>query len=461
MSSFQNLKKVDDRTITFTMSPTHVTYANSLRRSVQTEVSILGVRSDITETGTTSDVVVIKNSTPMSNEMLADRVGLLPFWYDPMTTAANWEKEKILFKLHVKNETDQVRLVTASDFECLELIPEEERDEQERRRIPNTRFFHPDPVTAETAIIAVLKPQLEGQEPEEIHLEAFASFGKGREHTRFNPASQCAYRYTRDETPERIAALWITWLREQKKVDPKDLDALPERKEMLEREFRSLEIYRCFKQDEQGEPNSYDFTVETVGPMMVQGIVYYGLLGVAELADKYSGDLPETVDIRPADWASPDGFDVWFTNEDHTLGNLLQTWISENKADVFVGYKVPHPLRPEMILRLGVKEDSEVRSLISEAATAIGDMFRSWADEWITNPALTTEGLVAPVTPEFARGQTPVGVVVDRALPPWKAHEKARLREGPAPAAAPAPAPAAPAATRGRGAPRGRGRGGL
>ena len=86
------------------MSPTHVTYANTLRRAVQTEVSILGFRSDITETGSTSDVKVLKNTTPISNEMLADRIGLLPLWYDTITmTEASWDKEKILFKLHVKN----------------------------------------------------------------------------------------------------------------------------------------------------------------------------------------------------------------------------------------------------------------------------------------------------------------------------------------------------------------------
>ena len=424
---FQNLQRVDDRTLSFTMSPTHVTYANTLRRAVQTEVSILGFRSDITETGSTSDVKVLKNTTPISNEMLADRIGLLPLWYDTITmTEASWEKEKILFKLHVKNESDQVRLVTAADFECLERVAEGE----EPRRIPNTKFFHPDPITTETPLIIVLKPQLEGQDPEEVHLEAYASFGKGREHTRFNPASVCAYKYTLDDSPDKIKALWLAWLRDQKKVDLADLEQQPDRKAKLEREFRSLEIYRCFKQDGNGEPNSYDFTVETVGPLQVQETIYSALISVAALVEKYGGDLPETVDIRPADWASPVGFDLWFTNEDHTLGNLLQTWIADHSADVYAGYKVPHPLRPEMVLRLGVKEESDARDLVAEAAMGIADMFRTWAEQWIQ--LVASEGIALPRTPEVGRGSTPE---VQAGLP-WKAHEKAR--GGPAPAAAPA-----------------------
>jgi hypothetical protein len=136
-SVFQDFDQTDSKTLKFRLSPVSVSYANSLRRSVQTEVSTLGFRADMTDTGSTSDVKIFKNSTPMSNEMLADRVGLLPI---AMTNVSGWEKESVLFKLHVKNDTDEVRLVTASDFECLENQPTSE----ERVRVPNTRFFHPD-----------------------------------------------------------------------------------------------------------------------------------------------------------------------------------------------------------------------------------------------------------------------------------------------------------------------------
>jgi DNA-directed RNA polymerase subunit L len=169
---------------------------------------------------------------------------------------------------------------------------------------------------------------------------------------------------------------------------------------MLEREFRSLEIYRCFKMDADGEPYSYDFTVETVGCMSVDKIVLDALNAVATLCDKYaaldSGDLPENVDIRPAD-ARMKGFDVWFQAEDHTLGNLLQTLITEIYLDTeapdspitYVGYKVRHPLHRVMTLRLGfrngVTADPAViaRQVIATAAQKakqiLDDLGRSWA----------------------------------------------------------------------------------
>ena len=399
MSVFQDFEIVDSKTLKFRLSPASVTYANSIRRAVQTEVSILGFRADMEEDGSTADVKVFKNSTPMSNEMLADRVGLLPIAMPP--NSKGWTKDSVLFKLHVKNDTDEIRLVTASDFECLENQPTSE----ERVRVPNTRFFHPDPVTGETCLLAVLKPMVEGQEPEEIHLEAYATLGKGREHTRFNPVAQCAYSYTRDDNKDRVLTLWQTWLKEQKKTDPTEVEKDAERKAVLEREFRSLEIYRCFKIDGEGEPYSYDFTVETIGTMDIYTIIADALKGLVNRCRQYETldrTLPSSVDIRPAD-AKLKGFDFWFTAEDHTLGNLLQTWLDENKVGgvlTYVGYKVPHPLRDEMVLRIAVEDGSETtaRLAIAEAAKALADMFSEWTLAW--QSSVEAAGIRTPETAE-------------------------------------------------------------
>jgi DNA-directed RNA polymerase subunit L/DNA-directed RNA polymerase alpha subunit len=387
-SVFHSVENVDTKTTTFTLSPTNVTYANCLRRSIQSEVSVLGFRADMTDTGTTSDVKVTKNTTPMSNEMLADRIGLLPI-VTPSEGIEAWDKERILFRLAVENRTDEVMLVTAGMIECLEKV----QTSDERVRIPNTQFFHPDPVTGDTSIIAVLKPFVPGQSPEAIELTAWATPGKGKEHARFNPSSQCAYGYTRDTDEARIMKRWQEWLI-QKKVSIKDLDSDETRKKQLNNEFRSLEIYRSYKIDAEGEPYSYDFTVETIGTMSVYDMVYSALLELAKLCEKYTsldvGELPDTMDIRPAEGAMK-GFDLWFRGEDHTLGSMLQAWIVENtvsEGDVdFAGYKIPHPLRKEMVVRLGVEDSKKfdekaARYCIASAAKGLADMYREWSVEW-------------------------------------------------------------------------------
>ncbi|XP_953135.1 RNA polymerases I and III subunit (RPC19 homologue), putative [Theileria annulata] len=39
-------------------------------------------------------------------------------------------------------------------------------------------------------------------------------------------------------------------------------------------------------------------------------------------------------------------------NEDHTLGNTLRALLVERDDVVFAGYSVPHPMEPEMNIRI-------------------------------------------------------------------------------------------------------------
>ena len=416
---FHALQRVDDNTIQFTMSPTEVTYANCLRRAIQTEVSTLGFRADMTDTGTTTDVKVLKNTTPMSNEMLADRIGLLSLGVPEGTDIENWDKDQILFRLHVVNKQDQVGQVTADMFECWELVP----GTTERKRIENTAFFPKNPITGDTCLIALLKPFLEGQSPEEIEIEARATPGRGREHARFNPSSQCAYRYTPDTDEGKLTELWEQWLI-QKKVNRKDLDTQTDRKEALKREFNTLERFRSYLVDGRGEPFSFDFTIETVGSMKPEDMVYKGLLALADLPDKYSSmdvnDLPDNVEIRPAD-SNLRGYDFVIQNEDHTLGNMLQTWIVDNDDTLdYAGYKIPHPLRDELVIRLGVEDtkkfdEMEARKILANAAKECSKMFLHMSVEWAS----------------FVRssGALVKGAPPPKSVTPWKAHAEMKQKQ--------------------------------
>ncbi|GFE54443.1 RNA polymerase small subunit [Babesia ovis] len=39
-------------------------------------------------------------------------------------------------------------------------------------------------------------------------------------------------------------------------------------------------------------------------------------------------------------------------NEDHTLGNTMRTLLVEREDVVFAGYSVPHPMQPEVNIRI-------------------------------------------------------------------------------------------------------------
>ena len=203
--------------------------------------------------------------------------------------------------------------------------------------------------------------------------------------------SRCAYAYTRDDSEERKKELFTAWLTNHKKVNPTEIESNSTRKGELEREFATMEIQRCYKMDARGEPFSFDFVVESVGVLDPKYIVARALEVLQKKLLAYasidSGDLPETLKMRPAD-ARMKGFDFLFQQEDHTLGNLLSTWMERNMMEKdeisFVGYKVPHPLRDEMLLRVGVEsgKDTDARAAIAKAARSCAQMFADWLAQW-------------------------------------------------------------------------------
>lgn len=391
---FQDIRQINPLTLTFRLSPAHVSYANTLRRAVITMVPVVAFRADIKEDGTTSDVIVEENNTAMSNEMLADRIGLLPV---AVENPDSWNPEEYLFELKMSNDSAEKKDVFASDIEVRRRNLADPT--QVPTPVPNTQFFPPNRVSDTTCLISVLKGKQANQKPQTIHLRAKATVGTGKEHARFIPVSQFSYKYTVDPNEETQKAVFVKWCESNKKVSRSDLEADAAKRERLWREFKTMEIDRCFLKDERGEPYSFEFTMEVVGEWMsARKIIEVALSKIIEKCNVYAAldgkMLPDTVRLMPVE-ARMSGRDIIFSKEDHTLGNLLQTYIEQNMMDAgqvsFVGYKVPHPLRDEMLLRVGIQpapEDKEtdiqdkVVKVIAEAARGCATLFRRWLDDW-------------------------------------------------------------------------------
>jgi len=424
---FQNLKQVDPLTLTFTLSPTHHVYANTLRRAVMTEVETVGFRSDMNpKDGTTTDVIVQYNNTPMTNEMLADRIGLLPIW---VSKPLEWDASKYRFDLDVKNEGDDSLDVTCANFRVM-LVgnPGEDPTPFEGG---NKEFFHPNPLTGDTALIAVLKGKLLNQNPQSIQLVAHATVGKGRDHVRFNPVSQCSYKNTINEDEEEQKKYFEKWLRSTKNEDPKKLEKEEEARNRFWREFQTMEVERCFLKNEAGEPYSYDFTIESKGVLSVPYIVSRALEALQQKCLTYASlektEL-DTVKIKVKEARGPI-FDFLIQNEDHTLGQLLQTWMDQNLMDkeeiTFAGAMMPHPLRKELLVSIGVKDGNETtaRAMFSKAAKGCAAMFKVWKENWDELTAGRVPTAPAPVPRN--RNRT-FKLAPGEALPPAEAAPQAQ-----------------------------------
>lgn len=382
---FTNIKTTSTKQIyTFTLSPLHVSYANTLRRLILTGVETIGFRADMTSTGSTTDVIVKKNDTPMTNEMLADRIGLLPIH---ITAPLNYKMEQYTFVLQVDGNKDETVYVTSSDFKVYDNDVKADDGDQEATRVPTERFFLPNPITGDTCLIATLEP---GNAIQRIEIIAIASKGTGREHARFCSVSQCSYEYTVDENPQRMEEMFLQWLTVSKKIG--SIDKASERYTQLQREFNTMQRKRCFLLNEKGDPYSYDFTIESAGVLSVYDIIDRACQIGENMCSKYTtitkGALPSEITISSSD-SRIIGYDFLIRGHDHTLGNLLQTWLVENYLDknpniTYAGYSIPHPLRDELLLRIGVKDGETASALEAFEAAAIGCVviFREMRAAW-------------------------------------------------------------------------------
>ena len=404
-TTFQNIGSPSERKLKFTLGPTGYPYANTLRRSIMTLVSTVAFRSDPPGVVLADpDIKVGQNdSHTQPNELLAHRISLIPIHgVDGMT----WDPDRYIFRLSVKNESADPIDVMAGDIQVLERRKAADMSEV-LVEVPNRTFFAVNPLTRDTCLITSLPGKRTAATPT-LEVEMRATAGTGREHARFIPTCQASYGYTLDVNTERRNAYFEKWLVRHKNVEPESLKQDEARRDELDREFKTMEIQRIYKVDEKGEPNSFDFQIETIGTMAPRAIIERALLGLIKMCEPFvgldNGDLPETISVTPSD-SQLTGFDFLIQDQDHTFGNMIQTWLVDNHVDgeaspriIFAGYKIPHPLKDEMLLRIGTEDGNELtaRQAIAVASRGCKAMFEEWLRLWTGGAAQMAGPIGAP-----------------------------------------------------------------
>jgi DNA-directed RNA polymerase subunit L len=382
-----------------------------------TLVSTIGFRSDPPGVVLdTPDIKILQNdSNTQPNELLAHRISLIPIHgADPL----KWDPDHIIFKLDITNESPEPRDVMAADIQVFERRKAADLSEA-LVEIPGRTFFPANTLTRDTCLITTLPGKRSAQTPT-LKAEMRATVGLGREHARFIPTSQASYAYTLDMNTERRNQHFEKWLVRHKKVEPESLKQDEVRRAELDREFKTMEIQRIYKVDEKGEPNSFDFQIESIGPMAPRAIVERALLGLIDMCKGYvgldTGDLPESISATSSDTLMT-GFDFTIKNQDHTFGNMIQTWLVEHHVEGevtphlnFAGYKIPHPLKDEMLLRIGVEDGNELtaRTAIAAAARGCQSMFESWLAAWTGSGSGAGSGSGTTAAATLAAGKKPI-----------------------------------------------------
>ena len=400
---------------TFRISPIHVTTVNALRRQILAAIPTVGFKTEPPEA---SDVHITTNTTPLVNEMLMHRIGMIPLAVADVST---FNPEDYEFRLNIENVGKSLVNVSAADFSVVKTAT----TELPESILTTADYFPADPITAKTPLITVLRPRYNLDSPsEKLIIRAKASIGTGRDNMRYSAVSQCSYEYTLDTDKARQNGMFAKWLETSKKV-PDSSAITPERLGELRREFDCLEVQRCYLQNEKGEPYDFMFHIESVGVHSCPRIVELGLKACEDIVTPYTTlntDMPENITIstpanRMAVADTEDAvYEFTFRKEEHTLGNLLQTFLIERHVEgtevpriKYAGYKVPHPLKQEMVL-IVAPVDGDVmsaRKAIANVCRFLKEYFADARGVWLKTPKGVAHVMAADAN-EFVPGAAAV-----------------------------------------------------
>ena len=237
-------------------------------------------------------------------------------------------------------------------------------------------FFPPNEITKDNILIITLKNNPTG-DGEEVHIEGKCSKGSGKENSRFSPVSNVVFINKCDRAKAQAAF--------EEHVSTLDEKPTQDELKVLARRFDIEEADRYFYVDENGDPNRFEFTIESIGIIPPDQIFKRAVKALLQKVNKFNRNLVLALDSKESPISIREssgvmnGFDITIKEENHTLGFLLQTYINKLNEGVFVGYMNPHPLQKEIKIRVNFNDDdiNTVKSIFEKTtAYLIGELTR-------------------------------------------------------------------------------------
>ena len=340
----------------FTLTKINTSVANAIRRTILSDIPVVCIR---TETSEINKCTIDHNTTRFHNELIKQRLSCIPIHTNDQEFV-----NKHVLEVEMQNTTDTMMYVTTEHFKIKDKNSEKNLDKDEVRKI-----FPPNEKSQMYIDFVRLRPAIGPTIPgEQIKLHASFSVSTAKENGMFNVVSVCSYHNTVDDV--KASEHWEAL---QKKHESEKKSA--EEIQFEKKNFYTLQAYRYFHTDNKGEPNSFDFVVQSIGIYENSAIVHKACV---ILMNKFSDfmknmeadvmmiyESTKTKEFKHSVIESnvENSFDVVLENEDYTVGCVLENILYDmyylgNKEELltFIGFKKYHPHDSYSIIRMAYKE---------------------------------------------------------------------------------------------------------
>jgi DNA-directed RNA polymerase subunit L len=355
---------------------------NGIRRTLLNDIPSIAFKTE--ETIPKKDITVVTNTGQLHNEMLLQRVSLLPLYINPDNYMKNY-----LFELKVKHDNSEMyTFVTANDFQIYPLKSDiqgkissldEDDDPEEIVTLLDTNDIEnydlKNPISQKQkdsilrpfdfrnkknyCLITELKNTHDVDLSQEIHLYGVPSLSTGKDNARFQPVSCATYSFSKDES------LIATIVKERIKLEKIEEEKI----ESFTQKLLLSESEKYYHRDSENESFKYDFKIKSVHQLtspelfikaisiLIDKLDYLKLSFLKLLQDKESCISVDKIN----DYV----YHYMVYDEGHTMGNIIQSHIvrrciDENCILLMCAYKKPHPLEESMKLIVSLNPSHKV-----------------------------------------------------------------------------------------------------
>jgi DNA-directed RNA polymerase subunit L len=307
----------------------HVSLINGLRRVIMCDIEVYCINMD--------DTIFYENTCNLDNEFLNKRLSLIPIISDYNDVVY----ENVRIECKIKNNTQDMKSVYFSD-----LVFKDDAD-----KVISKEFCYFPKI-----LFAKLKPN------QSISFETRLKKNNSQYGgANYNPTCTCVHTFKIDENAI------------QKKIKEDGMNDAQARSFILDdAEFHYVKT-------DTGLPQTYFFTIESVGHLSGETIYKTGIQKLKERLNYAKNELnnknSEIVSIQK-NKKSDEVFDVIFMKENDTLGNILSEYLSIDEDVKYVGYRLVHPLKYEMHMKIVLNNDNTKENIIKKYIEIINKILK-------------------------------------------------------------------------------------